>query len=315
MREWFVCKMKGDKEVMRQKNETVIQPDTSTKKRSVKPFSELNLIDDFMFDVATLDLGICKDIIELCLNIKIREIHWKEGQKVIHNLPGKRGIRLDFYVVDMGGKVYDVEMQSKNEGNLRKRTRFYTALLDTPVLKSGEEEFDALPQTYIIFICGFDPFGRKKYRYTFEKRCLEELELTLGDELQVIFLSTKGENKDEVEPSLISFLKFVEDSSKKNAEESDDKRIRQMYEKINDLKGQANLEASYMKMEERDRLIRKEGIEEGIKEGIKEGEKIKLLSLIQKKLEKGKSVKQIAEELEEEPEVVRDLVQNIAKSV
>lgn len=154
--------------------------------RPVKPFSELNLIDDFMFDVATEDLEICKYIIELSLNIRTKEICWKEGQKVLHNRPGRRGIRLDFYVVDENGKVYDVEMQYGNAGNLARRTRFYKALLDSPVLKSGEKGFENLPCTYVIFICGFDPFGYGKYRYTFANRCGEVPGLVLEEELSVI---------------------------------------------------------------------------------------------------------------------------------
>ena len=56
----------------------------------IKPFSELNLIDDYIFDIATMDLEICRSIIELSLNIRIREIRWKEGQKVLHNFPETR---------------------------------------------------------------------------------------------------------------------------------------------------------------------------------------------------------------------------------
>lgn len=74
--------------------------------RPVKPFSELNLMDDFMFEIATEDIETCKDIVELSLNIRIREIRRKQGQKPIRNVPGKRGIRLDFYVIDENGKVY-----------------------------------------------------------------------------------------------------------------------------------------------------------------------------------------------------------------
>lgn len=83
-----------------------------------------------MFDIATMDLEICRSIIELSLNIRIREIRWKEGQKVLHNLPGKRGVRLDFYVEDMEGTIYNVEMQRRSHPALGKRTRFYSALMD-----------------------------------------------------------------------------------------------------------------------------------------------------------------------------------------
>ena len=52
------------------------------------------------------------------------------------------------------------------------------------------------------------------------------------------------------------------------------------------------------------------GKREGIKEGIKEGEWNKLLSMVEKKLQKGKSAEQIAEDLEEAlPEIQRAITE------
>ncbi len=52
-----------------------------------KPLKELNLLDDFLFDVTTMDLEACKIIIELSLGMNLKSIRWKERQKVVHNLP------------------------------------------------------------------------------------------------------------------------------------------------------------------------------------------------------------------------------------
>ena len=49
--------------------------------------------------------------------------------------------------------------------------------------------------------------------------------------------------------------------------------------------------------------------EEGIAEGFLQGEKHKLLELIQRKLEKGKSLSQIADELEESEEMIQKLIE------
>lgn len=75
-----------------------------------------------------MDLEACKIIIELSLGMNLKSIRWKEGQKVVHNLPGKCGIRMDFCIEDGDGDFIDVEMQKRNEGNIPKRTRFYQAL-------------------------------------------------------------------------------------------------------------------------------------------------------------------------------------------
>ena len=59
-----------------------------------KTLQELNLTDDFLFDVATEELENCKAIIELTTGLRLKSLKWKSGQKVIHNLPGS--VELDW---------------------------------------------------------------------------------------------------------------------------------------------------------------------------------------------------------------------------
>lgn len=228
---------------------------------------DLNLIDDFLFDVTTEDLEACKIIIELSLGITIREIQWKEGQKVIHNLPGKRGIRLDFYVKDIENRIFNVEMQKRKEGNIPKRTRFYQGLVDAPLLKSGERGFDHLSPLYIVVICDFDLFGYGKYRYTFTNRCHEVKDLELGDDSTKIILNTKGCNPDEVDKNLVDFLHYVKSSNETTLPAKCDKRLICLHTKITKIKSSEQMEVAYMKMEERDRLIREDGLNQGRTEG------------------------------------------------
>lgn len=273
----------------------------------IVPLRQLNLMDDFLFDVATVDLETCQIILELSLGITIRQIRWKEGQKVIHNLPGKRGIRMDFYVQDMDGHVFDVEMQKRNEGNIPKRTRFYQALVDAPLLKSGEKGYDRLNPVYIVVICGFDLYGLGKYRYTFENLCREVEGLALGDGCRKVILNTKGSNDAEVEQNLIDFLHYVEKSDDSGVPENCDERLKHLHTKISEIKLSEQMEVTYMKMEERDRLIREEGERRGEKKGEKKGEQIALIRMVCKKLQKGKAPEAIADELEEETAVIRQI--------
>ena len=212
-----------------------------------KSFGELDLVDDYMFDVVTEDLESCKLILELAMGIRIKKIRWRENQKVIHNLPGKRGARLDFYVETEEGTVYDVEMQKRKRGNIPKRTRFYQSLIDVPMLKSGEESFDKLKPSVIVVICGFDLYGYGQYRYSFSNRCLEVDDLELGDETSKIILNTKGTNDAEEDPTLISFLHYVENSSEEVLEESSDPRLKRLHEIIESIRSNAEMEAQYMK--------------------------------------------------------------------
>lgn len=69
--------------------------------------------------------------------------------------------------------------------------------------------------------------------------------------------------------------------------------------------------------EERElKLIRRAEYEEGLKEGreagLKQGRLAAIKNLVAKKLEKGKTAEQIAEDLEEEVSVIEQLIENLS---
>lgn len=274
-----------------------------------KTLQELNLTDDFLFDVATEELENCKAIIELTTGLRLKSLKWKSGQKVIHNLPGKRGVRLDFIAESEDGRIFDVEMQNRNEGNIPKRTRFYQALIDAPILKSGERGFDKMNPLYIIIICNYDPYGKKKYCYTFDNQCKEVPGLRLGDEVTKLLLSTKGENEEEVSKELVDFLHYVTESNENGLPDECDERLKRLHESIREIKASADMEVEYMKMEERERIIRDEGKQIGIING-----KIEfVLELLE---DKGEVPEKVKAEIfaETDPEVLKKWLRLAAKS-
>lgn len=278
-----------------------------------KTLQELNLTDDFLFDVATEELENCKAIIELTTGLRLKSLKWKSGQKVIHNLPGKRGVRLDFIAESEDGRIFDVEMQNRNEGNIPKRTRFYQALIDAPILKSGERGFDKMNPLYIIIICNYDPYGKKKYCYTFDNQCKEVPGLRLGDEVTKLLLSTKGENEEEVPKELVDFLHYVTESNENGLPDECDERLKRLHESIREIKASADMEVEYMKMEERERIIRDEGVEFGKQIGIINGKIEDILELLEDKGDVPEKVK--AEILAEtDLEVLKKWLRLAAKS-
>ena len=274
-----------------------------------KTLQELNLTDDFLFDVTTEELENCKAIIELTTGLRLKSLKWKSGQKVIHNLPGKRGVRLDFIAESEDGRIFDVEMQNRNEGNIPKRTRFYQALIDAPILKSGERGFDKMNPLYIIIICNYDPYGKKKYCYTFDNQCKEVPGLRLGDEVTKLLLSTRGENKEEVSKELVDFLHYVTESNENGLPDECDERLKRLHESIREIKASADMEVEYMKMEERERIIRDEGKQIGIING-------KIESVLELLEDKGEVPEKVKAEIfaETDPEVLKKWLRLAAKS-
>ena len=135
-----------------------------------------------------------------------------------------------------------------------------------------------------------------------------------------IFLNTKGTNKDEVSQELIDFLRYVENTTDKIAEQSDSERLRRIHDRVCKVRKSEEIGVRYMqaweeKIYER-REAREEGREEGLaegrREGIAEGERRKLLAQIQKKLEKNMSIEEIADMLEEDIDVIQELAKELS---
>ncbi len=185
-----------------------------------KSYEELEFTDDFLFcKILEDDKDLCKDIIELILGEKVSNIEYLTKQKEIKVRSDGRGIRLDVYV-ENENKVYDIEMQTVIKKNLPKRTRYYQSLIDSNIIDKNED-YSSLKETVIIFICLEDPFKADKSVYTFEYRCVEDLELKLGDQTKKLFLNASG-NRENLSEGLAAFLDYL---AGKKTQDSLTKRI------------------------------------------------------------------------------------------
>ncbi len=210
-------------------------------------FQELNLNNAFLFSSALQEPDICQLILEIIFRKKFPKVNVHTEHTILFDRK-LRSIRLDVYASTETEVKYDLEAQNRNHKNLPKRSRFYQAQMDVSSLKPGED-FNELRPGYVIFICTFDPFGKNRYQYTFEERCLEE-NFPLGDETKKIFLNTKGRNDSETPPLLVHFLKYMEESTETCALKAQDPAIEKLHGKIDALKRSRNLEERYMTLGE-----------------------------------------------------------------
>ena len=153
---------------------------------------------------------------------------------------------------------------------LGKRVRYYHGQIDMESLLSGSD-YTELPDVFVIFICDFDPFGEKKYRYTFERRCTEDPDLYLKEGCKSIFLSTRGENDREVPKELVKFLHFVKADLNESETDFEDDFVEKLQETIHRIKSNREMEERFMIFEEMLRDERAEGKAEGKAEGRAEG--------------------------------------------
>ena len=95
-------------------------------------------------------------------------------EQEIRGLPGGKTIRLDSYLVESCGRLFDVEMQVGRCPAFAKRLRGYQSIMDAGTLKRGDD-YDLLKESYLVFICTEDPFGAGLPVYTLERTCMKLL--------------------------------------------------------------------------------------------------------------------------------------------
>ena len=231
-----------------------------------KTLSELTIKDNFVFGAVMCEEANCRRLLEMVLDFPIEKVEVNKEKSIVYH-PEYKGVRLDVYAQDEHRTHYNVEMQAIKEAALGKRARYYHSHIDMELLLSGDE-YSNLPNTYVIFICDFDPFLRGKYCYTFENLCIEDKELSIGDGAKSIFLNTRGKNKDGVPNEMIAFLDFFKADLKDSTKDFHDDFVRQLQNSVQKVKSSRRMEENFMILHEMLRDERAEGKAEGKAESI-----------------------------------------------
>lgn len=242
-------------------------------------WQDVTITENFLFEKVMHNKRICKRLIEKILGITIQSIEFPEAEKSISIRRDSKSVRLDVYVTDNTGRVYDIEMQCTNplDDELIRRTRYYQGMIDMDLISKGHN-YTELNSTYIIFICTFDLFGLGRPTYTFRNLCLEDTNLELNDGTTKLFLNSTAvipyESPDtfpysDLDDDIFYFLQYI------NGHAPQGKFVNTINEEVAKVKKNKEMEKSYMtyamEIERRERIARNIGIEEGMKKGIQKG--------------------------------------------
>ena len=228
-----------------------------------KDFKELDLTNNFLFLKVMQDPELCRKLLEIILDVDIEHIEYSEKEKTLDEKLEAKSVRLDVYLKDGRGTVYDVEMQTTNPGNLPKRSRYYQDMIDLNLLAKGDD-YEKLNKSFVIFICMEDIFKGGRHIYTFENRCIQNPDIALGDETTKIFLNPHSE-MDDVSPELANFLKFLIDGKPV------DEFTERLVVAVETAKNNKKLELEYMSYYANLHDKYNEGLEAGLKAGHQEG--------------------------------------------
>ena len=229
-----------------------------------KSWENLGLSNDFLFGKVMRNPELCKEMLELILEVEIERLEFPEAQKSIDEEKDAKGVRLDVYVKNGNGEAYNIEVQARDTEELPKRSRYYSSMIDLQELNKGEAYWE-LKRSYVIFICTFDLFGKGLHRYTFENVCLEDKKIRLNDGTAKIFLNTEGTAED-VGSDLKAFLDYV------GGREPEGGFVKKLEEEVKKAKKNREWRREYMTLLMRDQENLERGIKQGIKQGIEQGE-------------------------------------------
>lgn len=227
--------------------------------KQIKRIEDLEIWDDFMFGVVMQKKELCKPLLEMILQVKIKDIQYLELQKSIKKRYEAKGIRLDVFVDDGEGSVYNIEIQTTDQKNLPKRARYYRGMIDLNILEKGKD-YNELKKSYVIFICNYDPFKKGRCIYRFENLCTDDPELKLGDDTAIIIVNPYGNNDDHMGKGFSAFMEYL-----KSGKATDSYTV-SLAEEVYSVRASEEWRREYMLLLERDRENRMLGAKENARD-------------------------------------------------
>lgn len=239
-----------------------------------KTLQDLNMMDSFLFEVATEDMENAKKIAKIIIRRATGHLVENlivESQKQLKGLSlDRHGIRMDLYVQETSSaennvstlRLYDIEPNKYYEKDLPRRSRFYQSLMDSKLLQR-KFRYQHLPDMITIWILPYDPFGDNRMIYTIKNMVVENQNLVYNDGITKIILYTKGTKGGSKE--LKDLLTYLKNTTLSNAV---DRELQELQEIVNNVKGKEDVGERYMTLQEMIDYEKRDSYEDGHIRGI-----------------------------------------------
>ena len=211
------------------------------------------LDDDFLTKCFEGSPECIELVLRIVLDMKDLKVLDVRTQVFVENLLN-RSVRLDILATDSSGRKFNIEIQRADKGAGKKRARYNSSMMDANLLEKGED-FESLPETYVVFITENDVMKKGKPLYKVE-RCIMETGEKFGDGSHIVYVN--GAYRDET-----PIGKLMYDFSCTNPA---DMHYETLADRVRFFKESKEGVAIMCKVMED---MRNESLKEGIKEGIK----------------------------------------------
>ncbi len=167
--------------------------------KDLERIKQFRLFDDTFFTVCLKhNIKATQLVLNIILERDDLEVVSVNTQDVKASASDKRSVRLDIHAVDGDNKEYDIEIQRARDGADVRRARYNSSMLDSQMLNTGEE-YQNLPDSYVIFITETDVLKGKKAVYNIERMYkLGDNMIPFNDGSHIIYVNGKYNGNDKI---------------------------------------------------------------------------------------------------------------------
>lgn len=144
------------------------------------------LDDDFFTKCFEGDTECIELILQIVLDKQDLKVVDVRTQVFVENLLN-RSVRLDVLATNSVGHKFNIEIQRADKGAGRKRARYNSSMMDANLLEKGEN-FEVLPETFVVFITENDVIGKGQPLYRIE-RCFLETGESFDDGSHILYVN------------------------------------------------------------------------------------------------------------------------------
>ena len=152
--------------------------------------------DDLMSRVFDKNIEATELLLRIILDRKIKVISVNGQEEMKNAAVGGRNITLDVHALDENGEKMDIEVQGNSEGAHIRRARYHSSVLDSRMLKEGQE-FKEIKDSYVIFIYKHDKFQEGLPLYHID-RYVRETGKLFEDGSHIIYVNGNYKGNDEI---------------------------------------------------------------------------------------------------------------------
>ena len=152
--------------------------------------------DDLMSRVFDKNIEATELLLRIILERKIKVISVNGQEEMKSAAVGGRNITLDVHALDENEEKMDIEVQGNSEGAHIRRARYHSSVLDSRMLKEGQE-FKEIKDSYVIFIYKRDKFNEGLPLYHID-RYVRETGKLFEDGSHIIYVNGNYKGDDEI---------------------------------------------------------------------------------------------------------------------